>query len=1037
MAEKNFVVYRSGAGSGKTFTLVKEYLRLALADEKKLRYTYRRILAITFTNKAAAEMKSRVVTALHELASDPDSSKMGKLLASELSISPEELARRSSIVLSHLLHNYSDFAIGTIDSFTHRLVRTFAQELNLPVNFNVELDSKAFYQRIISQLLSTVGEDQEVTSVLKELVLHRAEDNAAWDPEAGMQEFTNLLLKEDAPGYLERLAHLDQAALEQIRNRLLAFMKEYRTVLRTKGREAVDFISSHGLQQHDFFYKGSGPQNFFYKCAKAEANLNDASGKRISEAITRGKWFSSDFTTSEELVQALSSRAKELVDYIEQNYRHYTLFELLSKQMTSLMLLRKIEALGTRLKNEERIVFISEFNNRIFDIVRNEPAPFIYERLGERYQHFLIDEFQDTSTLQWLNLLSLLDNGLAAGWYSLVVGDGKQSIYRWRNANVKQFSALPDIQTEGGDENLLNERRQTLQRNFREQNLSRNYRSSSTIVDFNNRFFSILKGSLNLESLNEIYKGHEQEKVSGTTGFVTVDCGRVESSEAEEVNCNLVLERIQQALQDGYEYRDICVLARKNNQGNLVASFLVDQGIPVVSSDSLLLKNNAEVNTVLSYLRCLMNPNDMVSAAAIVTYLCNARQLSCEQYDELLKRISSGEPLEKVLLQAGLEKSKHPPINLYDHCLVIIKMLGVQKKAPDYIRFFLDEVNEFIVQQSGGAAAFLDWWEQRQEKASVIIPEGTDAVRIMTIHASKGLEFPVVIIPFCNWQIHRPEQVWVQVNSDKVELPVGVVKLSKKAAESGFSEEQLREQVNQIIDNVNLLYVAFTRAADRLHIISKSTTDGDKFVSDWIRNSSSFMEQRGEQLLVSGERKHKTSTEHKRQSVQVLNLEALSFDSDPEAIKIRKTVAAGSDSALGQGILLHELAAQLRTKDDVEKVIAEAILKGQLSTDQAGRVRTQLYSIIGHEKLRPFFEGKGLHRTEAELVTAGGEVLRPDRVIEFDNEIVILDYKTGQENKSKHEKQIRHYASALSEMGYSKIRKYLVYVDSMQVAEVQ
>jgi ATP-dependent exoDNAse (exonuclease V) beta subunit len=601
---QNFVVYKSSAGSGKTFTLVKEYLRLSLSDEKKLNSNYKRILAVTFTNKAAAEMKQRILDALNKISNENDLPFIGELLCNELGLTPNELKKRAQIVLSQILHHYSDFSIGTIDSFTHKIVKTFAHDLKLPVNFNLEMDVEGFYDKVISTLFNQIGEDEYISKLLKEFVLNKAEENASWDPEKTIKEFAKLLQKENSDTYLNQLKNLNAQELEEIRKELFAYLSYYNSFLKIEAKKAIDLISNNGLSDNDFTYKKSGPQNFFNKCFNHSANLDDTSKTRIIDALEKKQWADKKGPNAnkvEGISDQLTTIASTLIDFIKENYSYYSLCKLLSTQIYPLLLLKKIEEISNEKKQEERLVFISEFNKNIFELINNEPTPFIYERLGEKYQHYLLDEFQDTSTLQWHNILPLVDNSLANGWFNLIVGDGKQSIYRWRNANVKQFIDLPFIENTNNNF-LVEERSQNLNRNFKENLLNTNFRSLKTIIDFNNSLFA----NLNIQLLNEehkkIYLNQQQNIKHAGAGLITAYTGKVKKDELEGINFNLIKESIQNALNANFSYKDICIIVRQNTHGNSIANHLMENQIPIVSSDSLLLKNNLEINTIISYL---------------------------------------------------------------------------------------------------------------------------------------------------------------------------------------------------------------------------------------------------------------------------------------------------------------------------------------------------------------------------------------------------------------------------------------------------
>jgi ATP-dependent exoDNAse (exonuclease V) beta subunit len=1043
---QNFVVYKSSAGSGKTFTLVKEYLRLALYDEKKLSYNYKRILAVTFTNKAAAEMKNRVIGALDQIANHDDLPFIGSLLCDELNISDKELKQRAKTVLIHILHHYSDFAIGTIDSFTHKLVKTFAHDLKLPVNFNIELDTQVFYDKVISELFSRIGEDEYVSKLLKEFALTKAEDNAGWDPERQIREFSKLLLKEDSGSYITKLNAFNAEELEQFRKQFIDFTHYYKHTLKTEATKALNLIGNAGLSDDDFLFKKAGPQNFFRKCTAGAATPADADGKRLQDAIEKNKWSGNASATSQAAIESMSAQlnalAVTLTGFIRDNYSYYALCELLGKQMYPLMLLKKIEEISLEKKQDEKLVFISEFNQKIFEIINNEPTPFIYERLGERYRHYLLDEFQDTSSLQWQNILPLLDNSLAGGWFNLIVGDGKQSIYRWRNANVQQFASLPAISNPQNND-AIEERAQSLHRNFSEKFLDTNYRSVKTIVEFNNALFEFLKGKLLTGSYEAIYHKQAQQVKNENDGYITIHTGSVEKDELDAYTCNIIKQQVESAIQSGFAYKDICVLARRNYHGNVIANYLVAQKIPVVSSDSLLLKHNFEINAVISYLKYMVNPDDVISAAAIVNYLFQSGRIHEADRHSYFSDLSKKVPLGVILKSCHihLDTEALSLNNLLDNCITIINALQLNKQGYQYIRFFLDEVNEFLVSKNSNISSFFDWWEIRSGRASMIIPDTTDAVKIMTIHASKGLEFPVVIIPYCNWSLYQANDSWVNVSHERVELPATVVSLSQRAADSGFEKEFEAEQQEQLLDNLNLLYVAFTRAVERLHVISTSAASNKlKLVNDWIKE---FMQgnysSASEDMYEIGAPSQKQS-KHSAHVIPHFNLLPLAFDTPKDVIRIKAAYLNNTqeaEHAKQQGILVHWLLSKIGTEEDVAAALQSGATEGLLREEELPALKEKLTALIRHPKLVDYFKPGTSCKLEAELITDTGELLRPDRVVFTETDTVLIDYKTGKENNNKYLKQMLGYETALIKMGYVRIKKLLVYIDELAIVDVK
>jgi ATP-dependent exoDNAse (exonuclease V) beta subunit len=1041
---QNFVVYKSSAGSGKTFTLVKEYLRLSLSDVKKLNSNYKRILAVTFTNKAAAEMKQRILDALNKITTIDELPFIGELLCAELNITPVELKQRTSIVLSQILHHYSDFSIGTIDSFTHKIVKTFAHDLKLPVNFNLEMDVEGFYDKVISTLFNQIGEDEYISKLLKEFVLNKAEENASWDPEKTIKEFAKLLQKENSDTYLNQLKNLNTNDLEEIRKELFAYISYYNSFLKTEGQKTIDLIFKNGLSDNDFIYKNAGPQSIFKKCVNQTVQLENTIKGRTIDAIAKNQWADKKGINKdkvEEISSQLNASAAILIDFIKENHSYYSLCKLLSTQIYPLLLLKKIEEISNEKKQEERLVFISEFNKNIFELINNEPTPFIYERLGEKYQHYLLDEFQDTSTLQWHNILPLVDNSLANGWFNLIVGDGKQSIYRWRNANVKQFIDLPFIENTTNNY-LVEERSQNLNRNFKENLLNTNFRSLKTIIDFNNSLFENLNTELLNEEHKKIYLNQQQNIKHPGDGLITINTGKVDKDQLEILNFNLIKEAIQNSLNSNFSYKDICIIVRQNTHGNSIANHLMENQIPIVSSDSLLLKNNLEINTIISYLNYLSNDQDKVSATSVINYLLQTNKITNKEFTIGAQKLAKNIPLFEVLksFQVALPEENLSLNNLFDHCLNIINALDLNDKGYAYTRFFLDEVNEYLITKNSNISSFCDWWKTRSRKASLIIPANTNAVKIMTIHACKGLEFPVVIVPYCNWNYYKANDNWVSITNEKVKLPVAAINFSSSVKNAGFEKEFSAEEQEQILENLNLLYVAFTRAVERLHVISAYSSTSKTLVSHWIEKylSQNYTAKETNRFEIG--QANVKQLQHNEDTMTSFNLNPLKFDTSNNVVQIKAAHLMNSEDTLEAketGIIIHWILSKIENSQQVDEAVNTALTDGIITQSQIKPIKEKLNDLVNHPDLNHYFLADKNYKIENEIATFNGEVFRPDRIMIEDNLTTVIDYKTGKQNNKKYFKQLTKYQEALLNMGYKSVKSLLVYIDDLAIVELK
>jgi ATP-dependent exoDNAse (exonuclease V) beta subunit len=1046
--QKNFVVYKSSAGSGKTFTLVKEYLRIALSEDSEQPQLFKKILAVTFTNKAATEMKERITETLKSI-SEQDPTRpilMAELLCSELQINQHILTERSKKLLSQILHNYSDFAIGTIDSFTHKIIRTFAFDLKLPVNFNVETDTEDFYSKVVSALISKVGENKNLTQLLQDFSINNAGGDSSWDPEPGLLNFTSALKKEDAHVYIEKLQKMDAEELRSTHKTLKQKISEFQTYLKEKGQKGIELIRAKNLKDSNFHFGATGPQNIFKRCAELEfESLEKLIGNRIYEAITSGKWPSKSNTSSEtaaleSIIPQLNQLAKDIISYSTEHYRSYALYSLLEKNIHTLLLINELQSIVGEFKQDEQIIFISEFNEKISKVIADEPAPFIYERLGERYQHFLLDEFQDTSTLQWQNILPLLDNSLANGRFNLIVGDGKQSIYRWRNANVKQFNALPLVEGADGHE-LLSERQASLKRNYGEKILDTNFRSLARIVDFNNSFFDLLPKTLLSGELQSIYHFQSQNKKNETGGYVSIDTGILEREDLDQKNKSLLLSYVSQALKDGFSYSDVCIIVRGNEKGNSIANFLVEQSIPVISSESLLLKNSTEINCITSFIAALINPEDKINSASVVSYVCHQDTELLPKLPIHLKSLRNASLFDVLnTIGIGLKEELLARKNIFDACTDIISELKLHHKNPQYIRFFLDEVNDFLVNRSGSIVDFLSWWDKRKHKASVIIPEGTNAVRIMTIHKSKGLEFPVVIMPFVNWETFQHQQDWVDLEDADLNLPVALFNISSSLSNAGFAHVVEKEKEQQYLDNMNLLYVGFTRAVERLHIIScKSKTQKKDTVSDWINSYIDAAKVKSTDGKVEFGEIELKSSKHNSTAHQAFEISKFNFNNNSSLVKIKGShklnLSDDTEFAREKGIKMHYILSQIYSEKDIAPILSKMLGQGLITSDEKPSLEEKINQLLTHPLLLNYFKDQVSGKNEAEIITANSEILRPDKIILEKENAIVIDYKTGKENKN-YTKQMLKYEQALLGMGYKSVKKILVYIEENRVEQL-
>ncbi len=1049
----NFTVYKSSAGSGKTYTLVKEYLKLALG--KGTTTAYKNILAITFTNKAASEMKERILSALKTLSEHKKDQALTPLqndLIRDLGISEDIICQRSALVLESMLHNYSDLSISTIDKFTHKIVRTFAHDLRLPVNFHIEMDSEKLLQQAIDLLIAKVGSDEKLTLVLQEFVEKKADDEKNWEIEKDLISFSKNLLKEDGLEYIKKLKHLTIDDFLEIRNQLKDFITDYEGNIENLGTNGLNIITKAGISIEDLAggKTGSIAKYFSYLSDKRMEQLKPT--PTVQKNIAEDKWTSGKCKKEDKAnIEAHSGLMKSAYlvaqTYIEKHQESYILYSLIFKNIYGLTLLNEIENLVEEIKKENNTIHISEFNKRIAAIVINEPAPFVYERLGERYHHFLIDEFQDTSVLQWQNLLPLVDNSLATGNFNMVVGDGKQSIYRWRGGEVKQFANLPQVLNPENNP-LIAEREASLVRNHKPEFLKKNYRSKAEVIDFNNRFFK--SASQNLDPAYQIiYDNLEQEyHPENTGGYVEIEFinSPTEVLSIKDLHCIKTFEAIKNALTDGFSYQDITILSRTNKQGSLIATYLINQDVPVISSESLLLGNNKDIQFLIAAISWLNDPENKINIALMVEYIFDKYNQSTVDFHQTLSGIFNSRQknsFETFLATYDFKIEKKALLKqaLYELCEGMIRTFKLDQRPDIYLQFFLESVYQYSNKNDNNISNFLSWWEDKGQNKSVVIPQGINAVNIMTIHKSKGLEFPVVIFPFATWdQKNSAENIWVNMDREEIPLPSALLPINKSLENTSFQSFYGEETHKSLLDNINILYVALTRPEYRLYILTNSNraqSISSHFVK-YLKNADLWNE--NQSIYCFGEPCKKTEKQKSKTQESYIPMVNISEDWSSK-INISKQAGKLWDlenqtaSSLKYGTLMHTALSRIMNETDLPEALSTMLGEGLITESEALEINEKISLLVNHPQIKEFYAPGLLVKNEAEILLEDGSIYRPDRVIISGNQATVIDYKTGKE-KQKHHQQLNLYGNLLNEMGYKNIKKYLIYTEELKLEEI-
>jgi ATP-dependent helicase/nuclease subunit A len=1129
-----FKIVSSSAGSGKTYTLTKEYLKLALKTDKS--GYFRKILAITFTKAATREMKERITQKLQAFADGQSDPMLNDIVAELGNVSELQIRARSKAVFTQVLHNYSDFSILTIDSFMQRIVSAFTEELGLPFQFEVEMEVEELLKLSVERMLEKVGDESftEMTQILKEYYLEASEDgNSFQSLPQSLADFARNIVQEQSYAAIEKNKDLKPTDFRNIRKQLKAFIKQFENHLSKLGNLALDIIDAAGLVPKDF--SSSTVYNYFKKSAKNDRFM-ESLGKLESAAFNDDKgWYTKTakpfiIDSIENIKPELQLLFEKIEDFKTTQLPFYVLYESLVPHLYQLAVLNEIKAEFDRQLRDNGQVHISEFNRKIMDIVSVEPVPFIYERLGEKYNHILVDEFQDTSKLQFANLLPLIDNSLSYDNFNLAVGDSKQAIYRFRGGDMDQIIALhtqqlsPLAKSLGGNEQTL-ERLINIKPQLVSDALVMNRRSAAEIVEFNNDFFEFVANQyIDDELPKKVYDENFKQQLppnvkrGGQVKIEFVEKNTNNDNEEEDSDTPAMVEQtltlVQQAVTDGFELKDIAVLCRKKYQAKQVANALKDNSIGVISEDSLSLKFSAAVNLVSAFMQVLVRPDNKLYKyealylffRVILQKIPNNQENSTiktavegndvrvfyDYVNELLvmghgSLVMSGElinsengttqdPSPKT--QGYLQPYKLLQLSVYELAEKLITVFALFEIVAerDYLFRFLDVVLEFGTRRAIHLSDFIAHWDIQKDKVSISSTSDSQAVTVQTIHKSKGLEYPVVIVPYADWQFtpdSKRDKMWVdlprtaelitkqitknddelEVKSENVVLKMGSVKIKSNLVQTPEEvlEQYQSEKTKMLVENMNLLYVALTRPTKRLYILAsqpKPSKDGKMSkISHWL---SAYVGDVRCQMLDIGNDESGVSIELPSKP-EIVNRKfeianrisyipnVISSDRSRD-LRLRRQAERIFDVETFEvkkehGNKVHYALSLVKTGKDIQMAINRILAEGLVEPKEAMSIQKTMNEIVNHPALVSLFlEGNNI-LNEREILTPDGKQHRPDRVVQFENNVVILDYKTGIQSDG-HKKQIQKYKNLYQDMGYQHVEAMLVYIERSELTIV-
>lgn len=1054
MSSNSFTVYNASAGSGKTFTLVKEYLKTLFSSVNTDKY--KSILAITFTNKAVAEMKSRILTNLNAFADSQillsvipegleDQQQMFKVIVSELGITDKELHEKAIRIHDAVLNNYAAFDIVTIDTFTHRIIRTFAYDLKLSQNFEVALDTEEILNEAISNLLIKVGEDEKLTNLLIDFALYKADDDKSWDIAVDLFKVSKLLLNENEVDHISKLKDKtleDFDALKVLLEKKRSLVKD--SLVKESKAILIDF-EVKGISENEI----KSIYSYFLKLSKEDLSVKFG-------AVWQSKLVNGDTLYPKRVSGIVADNIDELQQQIsavflitEKMVYEISFLNNILKSIVPLSVLNIVNKELQTIKKEQNILLISEFNQLISNEIKDQPAPFIYERIGERYHNYFIDEFQDTSRMQWQNLIPLAENALATEARPneqnslLIVGDAKQAIYRWRGGKPEQFIDLYE------EENPF-----YIQKSI--QNLATNYRSYSEVVGFNNGFFSFLSAKFQNTTHKELYKiGNKQLQNTKKGGFVKVSfVENVLEEEATILYQEKVLETINNVISLGFVKADICIVTRKKKDGIAIADYLVENDISIISSETLLVNKSKEVQFIVSLLDYLLNPDFKKSKIEFLHYLYTKLKVTNTEHN-FYKEFLQLSPLDlfkefAISYQINFDYEAFKTLPFYELVEQIIRAFYLVDTSDAYVQYFLDEVLTFTQNKQTGIQGFLEYWNLKKDKLSIVAPEGADAITLMTIHKSKGLEFPIVIFPFAELDVYKEidSKIWYPINKEEYNgFSEAYLQFNKEIETYGDIGQILwAERRAQLeLDNINLLYVALTRPKEQLYIISKKVVNKKtgqendnlysgffigflKQIDQWVDEKSDY--EFGERLKLSSQTIIKDENE-------LLFITSSRLDHKLAILtKSGNLWESEQELAIEKGNLMHLILSKIYFKNDIETVFTNLLINGIITNEERDFLKPMIVNLVQNSDVNVYYENDLKVFNERAINTSQGDTLIPDRVVFKNNKATIIDYKTGSFDV-KHEHQLNNYAVTLQDMGYDVDKKILVYLgDKIKIREL-
>jgi ATP-dependent helicase/nuclease subunit A len=1054
-------IYKASAGSGKTFRLTYDFIKF-LFESRGDKQAYRHILAVTFTHKATDEMKRRIIKELFALTKGQ--SQYLKMLNHDFpQLSQENIKSVSYFFLNNILHDYSGFYISTIDGFFQQIVTAFTRELSLD-GYAIEMNSEEVLGYAINNMLLNLDkpENGELLKWLIKFSEDRIDMDSKWDFRSEIKGLSKEIFKENYKKHIKSLASklANKTFLSGYQKQLQQIVDEFEHKMSSIGEAAEAVLKKYNLQSTDFKGKSRSFCTIFFKIRNQNYEVSD-SVKNAQDNVE--EWYTKNSPKEQDIINSYDDLNPLLVNTISliegDSCKAYKTAKVILKNLYVLGILSDVETSINQYTAENNLMLFNNISEFLESIIAGSDTPFIYEKTGVSIAHYMIDEFQDTSTQQWNNFLPLLRNSVASGNENLIVGDVKQSIYRWRNSDWKLLNnkVSSDFAAVKPQVNVLDT----------------NWRSDKNIIQFNNHLFPFIADKLantfgNTQEeqeratiIRQVYSDVIQKSTKELEGNVQITL--IKDKNWKETALNNLAETIENMQDNGYSLRQMAILTRENKEAIEIAQFLMNYAnthpekegysYDVISNEALLVNSALSVQFLITVLNYLSFPQDKHNNAILITQYVALKQEGIS--NRLLNILMDGGDWQTELMgkerAAALEQLEYTSLfDLTEQLIAIFDLSEFQNDMP-FIQAFQDCIYDFSLKKESDIKNFLEYWDEKSVKQYLPVPDSQNAIRIMTIHSSKGLEFDTVLIPFCDWTFinSKTRILWCETHEEPFnDLPITPINYTKDLDKTYFDNEYYDETLYNYIDTLNLLYVAFTRAISNLYIwtepLPKTPSKANRFVERfndfYLQDTFKFdkIEETDEMLrLILGSIKPKSANKMTVQNQPEKYISVSAFD----RLKLHYQHMGNNDDMIvtdnnrQYGVIMHNLIANIQSIKDINYQSQMMVDRGFISQSDKNQIDSDLKDFFNNQQVQDWFSGKYQVHTETEILLSDGSIYRPDRVMIDGKRAIVVDYKFGKNKEEKYCSQVQQYADLLTKMGYE-TEAFLYYATLQEIDRV-